>query len=921
MKKGFLFFFVCLLILFSFSISRLNTAEAQSANLTFAVIGDYGVNNDNEADVANLVADWNPDLVIALGDDYTSEAGGVDASTKYDLSTGKYYCNFLKDITTAGTFCPTGLSSVNRFVPALGDHDYDDAGTINDLPTTYTDYFNLPGSDFTSSSNNERYYDFVEEPVHFFVINSNADVAEWEPDGTDSNSIQAQWLHTQLAASTSTWNIVYFHHPPYSSGTTHSSTSHMRWPFAEWGADAVISGHEHGYERILQDGFVYFVNGAGGQDLYPFGTPVPGSAFRYNGSHGAQRVTATDGYITFQFFSVDNGSTLRDSYTLTAPGYPTPTPISLPSPQPGIVNVRVNSSSNDAEIRRIDGDMYLTSSDLELVDDLAFRGEQIVGVRFINVPIPRNAVITNAYIEFEASDTNSEPTSLTIQAQASDNAPIFTITPFDLMSRPLTTALVNWDNVSPWTIVGAKQQTLDLSALVQEVVNRSGWSSGNNMAFFINGHGTRNAVSYDGSITSAPLLHVEYDPSPTDTPTSTVTDTPTSTSTSTATYTPTYTPTSTITDTPTSTATYTPTSTPTSTPSYTPTNTPTLTYTATPTQTFTPTYSPTPSATDTPTNTFTPSPTETYTPSSTPSSTPTNTPTNTPTSTYTATPTQTFTSTFTPTATYTPTYTPTTTATYTATLPVKSNGWLNPGAQAKMTKGDNNGFEVNPIKAFAHDGVFAADMDSGTNPSTTCSNNGNDRHKFYKFNAQLLPNKVLQGIEVRLDAKADSTDGTPRMCVSLSWDGGSTWSDWVPTSTLTTTEATYTLGSPTDTWGHLWLNKEVTNSSFVIRVLDMSTSADNSRDFFLDWVAVRITYSTRQPPVHRLPPTPRPRPTHPVQPASIPTQTPTTLFAPAVIPTQTPTPFFTPTATPTASDTPVPMFTLTPIPSFTDTPP
>ena len=86
-----------------------------------------------------MVDSWNPDLILALGDNYYLEAGGMGSET-YDLAVGKYYCRFLKDITTTGTACPSGLSSINRFFPALGDHDYDDAGkTADSLPGTYLD--------------------------------------------------------------------------------------------------------------------------------------------------------------------------------------------------------------------------------------------------------------------------------------------------------------------------------------------------------------------------------------------------------------------------------------------------------------------------------------------------------------------------------------------------------------------------------------------------------------------------------------------------------------------------------------------------------------------------------------------------------------------------------------------------------------
>src|ERR1044072_9112630 len=122
MKKIITVFLIGILILSYLVISAQN-ALAQSNTLIFATVGDYGVNNEYEAAVASMVSNWNPDLILGLGDDYYAEAGGT-GSEKYDLSTGKYYCNFLKDITTTGIVCPAGQASINRFFPALGYHDY-----------------------------------------------------------------------------------------------------------------------------------------------------------------------------------------------------------------------------------------------------------------------------------------------------------------------------------------------------------------------------------------------------------------------------------------------------------------------------------------------------------------------------------------------------------------------------------------------------------------------------------------------------------------------------------------------------------------------------------------------------------------------------------------------------------------------------
>lgn len=284
------------------------STTANTGATIFAVIGDYGMDDENEAAVAKLVASWRPAYIITTGDDYYSPAGGKGTG-KYDESTGAYYGAWLKDISTTGIRCPEGPAPVNAFFPSLGNHDYSSA---TPGPKTYLAYFDLPGAGFSNSSGNERYYDFVQGPIHFFVLNSNAE----EPDGTSSTSGQARWLEAQLAASTSTWNVVYDHHPPYSSDLFHGSTPSMQWPFAAWGADAVLSGHSHAYERIERDGIVYFVNGLGGATRYFFGFPEAGSRVRYNADWGAQKVTVREDALVFEFWTASGE--LIDSYRLPA---------------------------------------------------------------------------------------------------------------------------------------------------------------------------------------------------------------------------------------------------------------------------------------------------------------------------------------------------------------------------------------------------------------------------------------------------------------------------------------------------------------------------------------------------------------------------------------------------------------------------
>jgi hypothetical protein len=175
-----------------------------------------------------------------------------------------------------------------------------------------------------------------------------------------------------------------------------------------------------------------------------------------------------------------------------------------------IVEVSVSASNDDAEEKTATGKMDRGSSDLELVDQGS--NNQLVGMRFNNLSIPQSATITNAYLQFQVDETHSGSAALMIEGEATDDAQAFTTANGNISSRNLTGATVNWAP-APWTTVGdtgADQQTPDLTSVVQEIVDRSGWSSGNSLVIIISGNGLRTAESFNGDAAGAPRLHVEY---------------------------------------------------------------------------------------------------------------------------------------------------------------------------------------------------------------------------------------------------------------------------------------------------------------------------------------------------------------------------------------------------------------------------
>ena len=199
------------------------------------------------------------------------------------------------------------------------------------------------------------------------------------------------------------------------------------------------------------------------------------------------RLTASDGEWTN-----------TDDVTITATGSSGLTPL----------DVRISASSDDAE-ESSTGSMTLTGGTLHI-------GDQSIGLRFNGLAIPRNASVAHAYVQFTVQNPQALPTSLTVQGQAIDNAPTFTTSTRNVTSRPRTTAAVPWSPLI-WSAqgdAGFGERTPDLAAVIQEIVNRPGWASGNSLAVILTGPGRRDATSFNRTPAIAPLLHVELSTGP-----------------------------------------------------------------------------------------------------------------------------------------------------------------------------------------------------------------------------------------------------------------------------------------------------------------------------------------------------------------------------------------------------------------------
>ncbi len=436
----------------------------------FAIIGDYGVDNSNELEVSQLVKNWNPEFILTVGDN--NYGRGEDSTI--DVNIGKYYSDYIHPYK--GDF-GSGSGTI-KFFPSPGNHDY-----YTDEGRPYYNYFELPG--------NERYYEFIRGDIHFFSLNSN----RAEPDGNEVDSKQAVWLRKKLASSNKKWKIVYLHHTVYSSGY-HGSNKNLQWPFADWGASAVVYGHDHHYERFEISGIPYFLNGSGGQELRPIiESPIEESKIIYDKEHGAMFVSASSNQITFKFRSVENE--VRDSYTIRT----------NESQEDSIENKNLDEriftiidGLQDVEENETDGQLYVNSLDLEFgFDSYNNQNYQTVGLRFVDVKIPAYRKIVKAYLRMVAKSSGSGKSHIKFHGEATGNSLAFDVNNSnELTTRNFTENSIEWSPLN-WT-ADELINSPDLSEILKEIIKHPNWEYGNAISLFVEvSKSSLNIKSYEGS--------------------------------------------------------------------------------------------------------------------------------------------------------------------------------------------------------------------------------------------------------------------------------------------------------------------------------------------------------------------------------------------------------------------------------------
>ena len=209
-------------------------------------------------------------ILVAAGDIASCSSGGDEATAAlldglpgtiatlgdhaYDSGTPQEFAN---------CYGPSWGGHKSRTRPTLGNHDYGTSGA-----TGYFDYF---GAD--AGEPGKGYYSYELGAWHIVVLNSNCS----EVGGCSGGTPQEQWLRKDLAAHPTACTLAYWHHPRFSSGEKYGTNEQMTplWQVLyEHGADVILSGHEHSYERFapqdatgtmdFERGIRQFVVGTGG---------------------------------------------------------------------------------------------------------------------------------------------------------------------------------------------------------------------------------------------------------------------------------------------------------------------------------------------------------------------------------------------------------------------------------------------------------------------------------------------------------------------------------------------------------------------------------------------------------------------------------------------------------------------------------
>jgi len=261
---------------------------------TLLAAGDIASCSSTGDEATAALLDARPNaVVVTLGDNV------------YESGTAREFAN---------CYDPTWGRHKDRTRPALGNHEYGVSKADG--------YFETFGS--AAGEAPLGWYSFDLNAWHVIVLNSNCEAVGCAFGGT-----QERWLREDMGAHPAQCTLAIWHHPRWSSGSTHGPTpavAPLYQALHDAGADVLLSGHEHNYERFAPldpagqvdpaRGIRQFVVGTGGRSHYPFGPPTVGSEVRNDNTFGVLALTLRANSYQWQFVP-EAGKTFTDSGSAT----------------------------------------------------------------------------------------------------------------------------------------------------------------------------------------------------------------------------------------------------------------------------------------------------------------------------------------------------------------------------------------------------------------------------------------------------------------------------------------------------------------------------------------------------------------------------------------------------------------------------
>jgi choice-of-anchor A domain-containing protein len=268
-------------------IEKGGTVAALGGSAVFVGAGDIADCGSNAAGATAQLLDSIPGTVFTLGDNAYPDGATDEYNNCYEPTWGHHKA---------------------RTHPALGDNDYN-TGTAS--PSF--DYFGAALGD-----PNKGYYSYDVGAWHIITLNSNCS----EIGGCGLDSDQGRWLQADLAAHPTACILAIHHQPLFSSGGGSTAVQDFWEPLYAAGADIVLSGHRHTYERFAQQdpsgvadpgrGIRQFVVGTGGASLHSFDSEAPNSEVRNDTTHGVLKLTLHPTSYDWEFVPIA-GETFTDS--------------------------------------------------------------------------------------------------------------------------------------------------------------------------------------------------------------------------------------------------------------------------------------------------------------------------------------------------------------------------------------------------------------------------------------------------------------------------------------------------------------------------------------------------------------------------------------------------------------------------------